>query len=259
MSREALRFLEALEKQYDKSIKKFFTTLGRMRRMSESYNKNPIEELNAHFALTLFTRMTVTATSIASIVPNRNINAHCDFASIASLTRNILECELVLYFLCFDDVDKDEKDARILMMHLHDIYTRKAMFTDLGLMDFDEEKSYIDSSDQIRNAIILNKYFQTLPDRRQKEILSGKKTPFTQDDMLAKIGVHRGGFRGFYRFLSAQTHTGPISFYRNTDGSGRGFMTEKERDYIGLALCLAEQSLTRTIEPMRQTMSRVAS
>lgn len=76
------------------------------------------------------------------------------------------------------------------MMHLHDIYTRKAMFTDLGLMDSDEEQSYINSSDAIKNTIIGNKYFQTLPDKRQNEILSGKKTPFTQDDMLEKIGVH---------------------------------------------------------------------
>lgn len=67
--------------------------------MPDSYNKISTEELNTHFALTLFTRMTITATSISAIVPNRNNEANWDFSSIASLTRNILECELVLYFL----------------------------------------------------------------------------------------------------------------------------------------------------------------
>jgi hypothetical protein len=189
------------------------------------------------YASALFTRISVTATSVQELVPpDSQRHTHWDFSAVASLVRNLAECYFVFYFLCIEEIDEDERQARFLMMHLHDNFTRHRMLVELDLRDGEDEAFAINYA---------NAYFAKLPEKRQKVILKGDRTPFIHDDILSKIGIDREAFRGLYRLLSDHTHTGPMSFYRMGQVErGGGVEARGEKVYITIALGLAVNVLT---------------
>jgi hypothetical protein len=90
-----------------------------------------------------------------------------------------------------------------------------------------------------------------LPPSKQKELLKGDKDPFTQDEILERMGEDRAAFRGYYRFLSAHTHTGPISFYRMAEhGRGTGIENRIDKAWTASALSIAGKFLKRASEDM---------
>ncbi|RYE55927.1 MAG: hypothetical protein EOP18_05160 [Rhizobiaceae bacterium] len=80
----------------------------------------------------LFTRLVVTAKSIQVLTPTLGPNTHVDFSAVASIVRNLAECYLFFFFLCIDDVPQDQKDARIILLNLHDDGSRAKLFAELG-------------------------------------------------------------------------------------------------------------------------------
>ena len=197
------------------------------------------------YASALFTRIAVTATSIQELVPpDSQRHTHWDFSAVASLVRNLAECYFVFYFLCIEEIDEDERQARFLMMHLHDNFTRHRMLVELGLREGEDEAFAVNYAD-LEERIHQTAYFAKLPEKRQKVILKGDRTPFIQDDILSKIGMDREAFRGLYRLLSDHTHTGPMSFYRMGQVErGGGVEASGEKVYITIALGLAVNVLT---------------
>ncbi|WP_425542891.1 DUF5677 domain-containing protein [Marinomonas arenicola] len=67
------------------------------------------------------------ANSIGHLCPNPDQignDAHGDYSSVSSLTRDLIECYLKFYYLCVDVCPKDEWDARWNLMNLHDHMSR---------------------------------------------------------------------------------------------------------------------------------------
>jgi hypothetical protein len=199
----------------------------------------------------LFTRLCVTATSIQVLVPRSEPRAHWDFSAVASLVRNLAECFFVLFFLCFDDVSEDEREARFLMMHIHDNASRRRMLTDFGLWNVSDQSIHDGHADELESKLRKTAYFHSLPEKQQRQILKGDRTPFIQDDLLVKIDFDQGSFRGLYRLFSSHTHTGPISFYRMAEtGGGSGVPNRKDQFYTTVAVGLATRLMERACADM---------
>jgi hypothetical protein len=206
-----------------------------------------------YWASVLFTRLVVTAKSIQTLTPTMGPNTHVDFSAVASIVRNLAECYLFFFFLCIDDVPQDQKDARIILLNLHDDGSRAKLFAELGEEELDEETRALRNvvRTDLETRFAANPYLAALPEKRRRELLKGEKTPFVQDDVIDRTELDKKGFRFFYRFLSNHTHTGPVAFYRMSEhGRGAGFRNEKDTFYMASALDFAAMLMTRAIRDM---------
>ena len=95
------------------------------------------------WASVLFTRLCVFSTSILSLCPGSKLNPkglHWDFGSIATLSRNLLECSLVFFYLGIEDVSEQEINVRLMVMDLHDCNSRNRLLQGLLKKRTMEEK-----------------------------------------------------------------------------------------------------------------------
>lgn len=211
-------------------------------------------ETAQHFwASVLFTRLIVTFKSISILTPELKPSAHFDFSAVASLTRNLAECYLFFFFLCVDDVSQAEKDARIIMLNLHDDGSRSRMLGELKddahVEDFEAKRQLV--RDDLKAKLEANDYLSQLPEKRKREILKGEKTPFIQDEVIDRTKLDKNDFRFLYRFFSNHTHTGPVSFYRMTEHDrGYGFPNRLDEGYMTLAMSFATEMVGLAIEDM---------
>lgn len=204
---------------------------------------------NQHYwASVLFTRLIVTAISIRKLVPDWKARSHWDFSAVASLTRNLAECYLFYFFLCIDEVPQVEKDARIILLNLHDDGTRTKLMAEINNAEKDAETVAARAAVRadLESKFYANAHLAALPERRQRELLRGEKTPFVQDDVIDRTSLDRPHFRMLYRLFSAHTHTGPISFYRMAEhGRGHGVVNSHDARYICMAVDFATGILDR--------------
>ena len=200
-------------------------------------------ETAQHFwASVLFTRLVVTAVSIQVLTPDLQPDAHWDFSAVASITRNLAECYLFFYFLCADDVPQVEKDARIILLNLYDNASRRKLFGELGNTDDSAETAATKAAvhDDLLRKFRANTYLLGLPEKRQKELIRGEKTPFVQDEVIERTTMDKRNFRFLYRLFSNHTHTGPVAFYRMAEhGRGRGIQNIQDTSYMAVALGFA--------------------
>lgn len=79
------------------------------------------ETARHYWASVLFTRLVVTAKSVQALTPKVGPETHVDFSAVASIVRDLAECYLFAFFLCFDEIrELVEKpgDARIVDLHV---------------------------------------------------------------------------------------------------------------------------------------------
>ncbi|TXC72131.1 hypothetical protein FSB78_15145 [Sphingomonas ginsenosidivorax] len=192
-----------------------------------------------YWASVLFTRIVVTSKSVQLLAPEIRPSAHWDFSALASLVRNVAECYLYFFFLCVDDVPEVEREARIIMLDLHDDGSRSRLFAEIGEQDPEPEKTAQRKvvRESLEARFRANAWLMALPEKRQRELLRGDKTPFVQDDVIDRTDLDRKQFRFIYRFLSAHTHSGPLAFYRMAEhGRGMGFSNPNDAMYAAWAL-----------------------
>ena len=208
-----------------------------------------LSETTQHYwASVLFTRMVVTATSIQLLTPDLRPDAHWDFSAVASITRNLAECYLFFFFLCADDVPQVERDARVILLNLHDNASRRKLFGELNEPDCTDEDlvANTDVQNDLINKFKTNAYLSNLPPKQQREMIRGERTPFVQDDMIERAKMDKRDFRFLYRLFSNHTHTGPIAFYRMAEhGRGQGFRNTTDTVYMTIALTSAGDLIRR--------------
>ena len=196
---------------------------------------------SAHFyASLLFTKLCNCANSIGHLCPKPDQignDAHWDYSSVSSLTRDLIECYLTFYYLCVDVCSKDEWDARWNLMNLHDHMSRVKMFATLG-QDYEETEEAKRTRDEVIYKLTNNEWFNNLPEKQQAHFLKGKNAFFkSQDEIISSSGGEIPDFRFKYIFASNHTHTLPMGFYRMADGNrGRGIESQVEIQYTGLCL-----------------------
>jgi hypothetical protein len=202
-----------------------------------------------YFASLLFTKFCTYSVSIMKLSPKPSQigeNAIWDFGSIAVLTRSLIECYLVFFYLCIEKCASDEWDAKIKLMNLHDYISREKMFNAMGENDLPDK-------DTIKQNVILelksNSWFQKLDEKKQKHFLKGNTAFFkSQDEIVESSGGNVSDFRWVYRFLSNNTHSFPMGFYRiANDSRGCGVETKAEMNYTAMCLHWSKEYLKKAI------------
>lgn len=155
-------------KQYAAIHEKYCSLIEKCIESSQNFADIPSPS-GAHFyASILFTKMCTYSVSIKKLSPDPcyiGKEVHWDFGSVASLTRNLIECYLSFFYLCIETCPEEEWDARWKLMNLHDHTSRTKMFESLGEDTANDPKT-IKISAKVANDLSSNKWFSELPENR---------------------------------------------------------------------------------------------
>lgn len=219
-------------------------------RVSRAAAGRHVDDPRQWWASVLFARLCTSAVSLLCLTPESRFCgtriSHYDSSATATLARNIVECYVMFFYLCIDDVGEEEWRARLNVMYLYDCVSRLTMFRDFNpedpqLADFEVQ------AQELRARLMGIPYFAALPDKRRKVLLRGETAMVvSRNDVLARLDIDLRPFRALYRFLSSHVHSSPLAFSRmGYSNRGRGVESEVEKSYIAIALEVAEDSLGR--------------
>lgn len=213
------------------------------------------------YASVLFTTLCTRAVSLATLAPHspwaeRKIE-HWDFASIAGLTRSILEVRLAFFYLCGEKCSPEEWDCRWNIFNLHDCVSRMCLFESMSPESGDIEGFSV-QAEELRGRLTGNSYFMALPEKQRNKLLKGANAYlYPLEDLAQRTGVEIQTFRWLYRLLSSQLHGLPLSFYRmGEQEQGRGVHSEVEEGYTSLCLSLCVSFLVAARDEMERLFSQ---
>ncbi|MDO9215348.1 MAG: DUF5677 domain-containing protein [Methylococcales bacterium] len=220
--------LEA-EKIYRETRDTFTNCIKRATVISQNAGGRYTEDKKIFWASVIFTKLVVIVHSISRLAPRTSPvpdkRPHWDYSSVASITRNFIECYFLFFYLCIDKTsNEDEWLTRFNLIQLRDNTSRKQIFSqwdsnDPQLVGFDDHHNALVKELQSRS------FFCSLPEKRQVALLKGNDDAMllTRDEILDRMGKDKTHFRGMWRYLCAHTHSAPIAFYRMAeDGRGCG-------------------------------------
>ncbi|XQE65840.1 DUF5677 domain-containing protein [Pseudomonas sp. P3C3] len=196
-----------------------------------------------YYASVLFTALITRSVSLANLVPHTpwasKLIEHWDYASVAGITRTILELRLAFFYLCAEPCSDEEWDCRWNIFNLHDCTSRRRMFESLP-SGADQLPGFDAQAEELRDRLRNNTFFQSLPPKKQKSLLHGQTAYIMPlEDIGERVGVEKETFRWLYVLLSSHVHGLPMSFYRISSGEeerGRGLPSETEEGYTSLCL-----------------------
>lgn len=215
------------------------------------------------WASVLFTRLCTFSTSILSLCPESKLNPnglYWDFGSIASLSRNLLECSLAFFYLGIEDVSEQEMNVRLMVMDLHNCNARCRLLRDLAKINDDGTKSYKDTIVKLINELKKDIFFNKLPHHDQKSIYKGQRAYiYSQSEILNRMGEDALWIRAYYHFLSSHTHSLPLGFSRMAEqGRGHGGENVIDKAYITFAMDFNSKLLNRCTTDMQKVFSGIA-
>lgn len=212
----------------------------------------------AHFyASVLFTSLCTRGVSLAILAPHspwsKKRVEHWDYASIAGMTRSILEIRLAFFYLCAEQCPREEWECRWNIFNLHDCTARIHLFEEMpsGSPDI---TGFNAQADELRARLTANAFFLNLPEKERRKYLNGGYAYFhSLEDIAARAGVDVHTFRWLYKLLSSHVHGLPLSFYRMGEQErGRGVHSDVEEGYTKLCLSFAISLLVAARDEMER-------
>jgi hypothetical protein len=247
---------ERIQQLYSEALKAFTTVLGNCMNTSRQAMQIAAGE-RRYWGSVLFTRIITVGTSILSLCPSSVMaeTLNWDFASVASLVRNLYECQLMYFYLAIEGISDDEWRARLNVMQLHDHTERRKMLKDFGNIKFDDAQVEFIVVD-LHTKLTTNPFFLSLQKHLQKELLKGTRaTILTNKEISQRMGGSEQRTWAFYRFFSCHTHSTPLSFYRYAEQKRDGTENDIEKGYMSEALNFATQVVRRADSDYQKVFS----
>lgn len=156
----------------------------------------------------LFARMGVQAYSLMLILPPIDRRAECvDLCSCASITRNMIETFLMMYYLWIETVDPNVQRFRLLLWRYHQ---RVEEIRGINCQRIAQGKSPYDEMARTQDARIVlqaDPEFLQLSDKRRSQLL---KDPVPhargQQAIAVSAGITVAKFDADYKLLSSLSH-----------------------------------------------------
>lgn len=229
---------QVIHSKYISMIRKFEKTCDIASKLSKK-NAGKYTCQTLYWGALLFTRSIILSKSILTLCPKSVYNPHGDlwnFASIASITRGLLECEIQFVYLFAEDISEEEWKLRLKMIQLYDNESRNQMLKNFDKNGHNEEDFKTIKAELI-GKIQTNIFYQSLSPQLQKECITGK-TLFgyqTRETVLRKLCIsdeNLAKFYGLYKFLSSSVHSSPLSYYRMGEQNRTGIENDTDKAYI---------------------------
>ena len=172
-------------------------------------------------------------------------NHSWDFGAIGTLARSFIEAFHSFFYLGIDEIEDDEWNLRINVFNLHDCTRREKLFRLIG--DTNQERKFKKIKHELLSEIKSNKKYLLLNRDLQKKIRKAQ-TAFllNRQEIEQRIDIENDSIDWIYLFLSNQTHSFPMSFYRTeSEQRGSGVENEIDKQYISYCLDLIEDYLKK--------------
>jgi hypothetical protein len=200
-------------------------------------------------ATKLYTRITLSAITIDSILPENRVNGTSlwDFPSVAALARTFLEtCHRYLY-LSDRNLDTEDAKFRLKLYYFHMNSEKYRLYKEFGadqkvLTDFEKKLP------EAQSALMASPIFSSLSKYMAEKVRRGNTDMHLSDNTIAeKYSLAGGRFKPIYRLLSTHSHGTPFATYSQSNERGRGFENEAEMSYITLIINLLNNYLAVVI------------
>jgi hypothetical protein len=168
----------------------------------------------------LYMRICVTAKTIAEILEPQEhdygSSRYLDHASIAILSRGLIENVAVLLYVGDANISEDEWECRRSLIDIHDFTNRSAFLTKIKA-DAPREPPE-ETLKLLRQRLEDNAFFQTLPIKKRQKLLEGQEMFVDgRHATMLELGWGDDFTRGLYKYLSNQAHTLAMSFHRTAE------------------------------------------
>ncbi len=243
-----IRRVMSEEIKYSKKVIDFRLELDKFILISKLIANKDIGVRNYWMSI-LMVRYLNIAIAINRLLPQENkepsSNHSWDFGSIGILTRSFIEAFHSFFYLGIDEIDDDEWNLRINVFNLHDCTRREKLFRLIG--DINTEEKFKKIKHEILDEIKSNKKYLLLNTVLQKKIRKAQ-TAFllNRQEIEQRIDIEHDSINWIYLFLSNQTHSFPMSFYRTeSEQRGSGVENETDKQYTIYCLDLVEEYLNK--------------
>jgi hypothetical protein len=136
---------------------------------------------------------------------------YSDMFSSYVLARALMETYLMNYYLNFECANEDQCNFRLWLYEMSGLFRRQDYTVTLeeGKKQIAEEKIQIEGYKQL---ITNNKYFQSLPPKRQRKLISGSEAKeYSYEQIISTRGIVNQQFHIQYRLYSNYAHSEYLS------------------------------------------------
>jgi hypothetical protein len=179
-----------------------------------------------------------------------------DHSAIMAVCRMIME-GMTLYCYLHETVESAEWECRDLVLRLHDVTARIKLMR--AFQKPEQYKDLLDGRVALRKALEGNAFFKTLSGERRTKLISGDQIYVGGMNAAAvRAGWRQETFLVLYNYLSAHTHSAPMSFSRfKKHNINFTNPSEAQMGMVGVALNVAEFCILRVSMDHLSTSSTV--
>lgn len=176
-------------------------------------------------AVRIFTRQTLSGMSLSKVLPNLSLGRDpdaelWDLCSLASLSRNILEAYLAIYYSGTELISEEEAELRFFIGQLH---RNREWYQLHKKRNADQEvlREFEEGMREQKLRIKRHPYLDNLTQSQKNKALKGDEMYYTKADFELKNEVCNN-LRMEYQLLSNFVHPLPLSIERIDNDRGRG-------------------------------------
>lgn len=166
-----------------------------------------------------------------------------DHNSIAAVARNLIEATVMFFYVSEPNVDENEWALRKSILDIHDCVTRYRIFK--SFQNQEQADQFRIMMSELRERAKNEKFMQTIDEKKREQLLSGQQLYINGlRSVVKQAGWDADRFDAVYAYLSAHSHSAPVSFYR-TDVHGIDFSKPSRHQFAlaGFSLEHADQSI----------------
>jgi hypothetical protein len=172
--------------------------------------------LNHSYATAVLGKMCLTAMSAQALFRDHEAGKlpTIDHSSIAILCRTIIEASIMYWYLT-EEMTEDEWAFRHQVMKVHDAAARVRFWKAPMPEEADQSRIVLD---KLRNELKAMPLFWKRSENDRAKMRGGQTVYVNGMRSVAKsMGVEETYFDGMYNYLSAQVHSTPISYFRDSE------------------------------------------
>jgi len=239
------RQLTDLEMAFSEEYKKYSKVLAVTTKIS--LNQHGIDTDGRGIrAVRIFTRQTLSGMSLSKVLPKLSPeldpdSEFWDLCSLASMSRNILEAYLAIYYSGTELISEEEAELRFFIGQLH---RNREWYQIHKKRNSDEDvlRAFEEGMLEQKNRIKEHPYLGNLSHPQKNKALKGDEMYYTKADFELKDEVCKD-LRMDYQLLSNFVHPLPLSIERIDNDRGRGESNMYDVTYSIVCLKVATRYL----------------
>ena len=184
--------------------------------LSVSNQGFPVETRELQTASSVFAKLASHAHAIIKLAPvsplgHERQNEFWDLASVAILTRALVDTYYTMFYIAIDKTDEETQQFRWLLWDQHDVLHRLEKLRLIG-SESEEIPNLRTRAEVLTKQITEHPIYSRQPSARQKKLRTGELGIFsTNTDLSVRAQIDPAYYKTAFMFLSSYVHSHPFS------------------------------------------------